>query len=57
MKFTTYVMNPTWLKQFYIIIHLEIDFFLIIYYLFYLIFSINLCNQFLLSIFWIKLCN
>ena len=40
------IINLTQLRQFYIIIYFKVDLFLIIYYLTYLIFLINFCNQF-----------
>ncbi len=40
---TSHVMDLTWLGQFHIIMHLEVDLF--INYLTYLIFQINLSNQ------------
>ncbi len=42
---TNHVMDLTRLGQFYIISYPKIDFFLIIYYLIYKIFLVNICNQ------------
>ncbi len=54
---TSHMMNLIWLGQFDIIAYLKVDFSLIIYYLIYLIFSINLFDQPFKSIFLINLLN
>ena len=41
----SHVIDLTWLRQFYIIIHLEVDSLLIIYYLIYLNFLVKLLNE------------
>lgn len=48
---TCHVIDLTQLRQFNIIIYFELDFFFIIYHLTYLIFLINLLNQFFESTF------
>ncbi len=42
---TSHMIEPTWLGQFYIITYLEVDLFLIICHLIYLIFLVNFYNQ------------
>ncbi len=47
---TSYMMDLTWLRQFYIITYLKIDLSLIIYHLTYLTFLVN-------QTFWINFLN
>ena len=48
---TNYVMNLTWLEQFYIITYSKVSLLLIIRYLIYLTFLINFLNQLFKSTF------
>ncbi len=54
---TSYMMDLTWLGQFYIITHSEVNLLLIICHLTYLTFLIKSCNQPFESTFWINLRN
>ena len=54
---TSYVIDLTQLKQFYIITYLKVNLFLIVYHLTYLTFLVNLCNQSFELIFSINLFN
>ena len=54
---TNYMMDLTLLEQFHIIIYCKINLLLIIYYLTYLTFLINLLNQLFESTYAINLLN
>ena len=48
---TSHVIDLTWLRQFHIIIYLEVDLLLIIRHLIYLTFLVNFLNQLFKSTF------